>query len=244
LKEIYALMKREFKSYFSTPLAYPTIVIFLFFSSLFFVRRIYYHLAAQNLTITEGIIAPLTMIEAIILTIIIPLITMRLLSEERKGGTAELLLTSPISTLQVVLGKYLASLLVLAIMLLLTFPFIVFLYYKGSPELGPILSGYLGLFLLGGIFLSIGLFTSSLTENQIVSAIICLIFLLLIWAEDHVRQISGPILADFLGKISIIEAIRDFSFGVIDTKNLVFFISIIAFFLFLTQRVIDSNKWR
>lgn len=244
MKEIYALVKRELKSYFSTPLAYPTIVIFLFFSSLFFIRRIYYHLVAQNLSITEGIVAPLAMIEVIILTNIIPLITMRLLSEERKSGTAELLLTSPISTLQIVLGKYFASLLVLAILLLLTFPFSVFLFYKGSPELGPILTGYLGLFLLGGIFLSIGLFTSSLTENQIVAAIICLIFLLLIWAEDSVRQISSAALSDFLGKISIIEAMRDFSYGIIDTKNLIFFISIIAFFLFLTQRVIDSNKWR
>ncbi len=244
MKEIYALMKREFKSYFSTPLAYPTIIIFLFFSSVFFMRRLYFHIVAQNWTITEGIISPLAVTEAIILTIIIPLISMRLLSEERKGATAELLLTSPISTLQVVLGKYFAALLILLIMLSLTFPFPVFLYYKGSPELGPILSAYLGLFLLGAIFLSIGLFTSSLTENQIVSAIICLIFLLLIWAEDNLRHITGPVIGALMKEISIIEALRDFSFGILDTKNLIYFVSIIGFFLFLTQRVIDSNKWR
>lgn len=244
MKEIYALMKRELKAYFSTPLAYPAIVIFLIFSSVFFIRRIYFHIAAQSWTITEGIMAPLCQVEATILTIIIPLISMRLLSEERKAGTAELLLTSPISTSQLILGKYLGALSILVIMLLLTFPFPAFLYFKASPELGPILSGYLGLFLLGGIFLSIGLFTSSLTENQIVSGILCLILLFLIWTEDNMRNMMGPVLGEFMRQVSLIEALREFSRGIIDTKNLILYVSIIGFFLFLTQRVIDSNKWR
>ncbi len=244
MRNVFALVKRELKSYFSSPLAYAVICIFLIFSSISFIRRLISHLVAQNLSITEGIIAPLTLVEAIILSIILPAISMRLLSEERKSGTAELLLTSPISTLQLVLGKFFGALSVLTIMLILTFPLPIFLFLKGSPELGPVFLAYLGLFLVGGIYLSIGLFTSSLTENQIISFLSCFALLLILWIIDNIRYYFVPLIDELIKNLSIIEALRDFSMGILDTKNLILFVSIISLFLFLTQRVIDSHRWR
>ncbi|MEW5806349.1 MAG: ABC transporter permease [Acidobacteriota bacterium] len=244
MKQIFAMMRREIKAYFSSPLAYAIISIFLIICSVGFLQMIIRHMMSQKVTITEGIVAPMAIFEGFILLIMLPAVSMRLLTEERKSGTSELLLTSPLSTLQIVLGKYLGSLSILAIMLILTFPFPVILLLKGQPELGPILLSYVGVFLLGATFLSIGLFTSSLTENQIISFLSCFTILILMWLEDSLRRFGGLFFSELLTDLSIFQSMTDFAVGVVDTKNIIFFLSLISFFLFLTQRVIDSSKWR
>ncbi len=244
MKEVVALMKREIKAYFSSPLAYAIIFIFLVLSSMGFFRFLSHHVASRSTSMTSSIIAPLALLEGFILMIILPLVSMRLLSEERKSGTSELLLTSPISTLQIVLGKYFGSLSILAVMLCLTFPLPLVLFAKGNPELGPLVLSYIGVFLIGSTYLSIGLFASSLTENQIISALISLTILILFLLEDGLRKMTTSFMAETLTNISIIQSLSDFATGVVDTKNIIFLLSMISFFLFLTQRVIDSNKWR
>lgn len=244
MKKIYALMKREMKAYYSSPLAYSIICIFLVLSSIWFYRLLYMHVRSQSTSVTESIISPLATWMAFILMLILPLVSMRLLTEERKTGTSEFLLTSPLSTLQIVLGKYLGALSILFIMLVLTFPFPLVLFLKASPEPGPLFLMYLGVFLIGGLFIAIGLFTSSLTENQIISALICFTLIILLWLEDSLRNAGTPFLSDILTNMSILQSLGDFAAGVLDTKNVIYFLSFIVFFLFLTQRVIDSSKWR
>ncbi len=244
MKEVIALMKREIKAYFSSPLAYAIIFIFLVLSSMGFIRFLDHHVTSRSTSMTSSIIVPLALLQGFILLVILPLVSMRLLTEERKSGTSELLLTSPVSTLQIVLGKYFGSLSILAVMLCLTFPLPLVLFIKGDPEWGPIVLSYLGVFLVGSAYLAIGLFTSSLTENQIIASLICLTILILLLLEDSLRKMTTSFMAETLTNLSIIQSLSDFATGVFDTKNIIFLLSLISFFLFLTQRVIDSNKWR
>jgi len=244
VKKIYALMKREIKAYYSSPLAYSIIFIFLVLSSISFYKLLFVHVRTQSTSMTESIVAPLAVWMAFVLMLILPLVSMRLLTEERKTGTSEFLLTSPLSTLQIVLGKYLGALSILFIMLVLTFPFPIVLFLKGSPDPGQLFLMYIGVFLIGGLFLAIGLFTSSLTENQIVSALVCFTLIILLWLEDSVRSVGTPFVNDLLTNVSILQSLGDFAAGALDTKNIIYFLSFIVFFLFLTQRVIDSSKWR
>jgi ABC-2 type transport system permease protein len=171
---------------------------------------------------------------------------MRLFSEEKKLRTDELLLTSPISVNSVILGKYLASLIFLGVMLGLTlvYPWILFKYGQPAPELGPIAAGYIGLFLLGASFMAVGLFASSLTENQIVAAVICFVTLLLFfvigWPAENVGETAGKVLA----YLSLIDHFTEFSKGLVDGQHVIYFLSFILFALFLTKRSIESTRWR
>ena len=176
MNNIWAITKREVRAYFNSPIAYAVIAVFLLLIGFFFYSGIWYFNAqamqmaqnpyyAQQVNINQMVFSPLFHNMSIILLLVLPLLTMRLLAEEKKLGTEELLFTSPVSINQIVLGKYFASLVVLAAMLGLTAIPALFTFAYGNPELVPWLNGYLGLFLLGGAFISVGIFFSSLTEN-------------------------------------------------------------------------------
>ncbi len=168
------------------------------------------------------------------------MLTMRLLSEEKKQHTSELLFTSPIKVVHIVIGKYLASLCLFVLMLLFSSVFIIVLYLKGNPDPGVIVSGFLGLFLLGASFLAVGLFASSLSQNQIVAAVISFGLLLLFW----IIGASSDAQTSFVGYVSIINHLDNFIKGVIEVKDLVYYICFIFFGLFLTHVILDSERWR
>ncbi|MFB0565115.1 MAG: ABC transporter permease subunit [Candidatus Aminicenantaceae bacterium] len=255
MKNVWAIIKKEIKSYFSSPIAYVAITVFLLLVGFFFYsliwwfnsqsiqmsRNPYYY---QQLNINQMVYSPLFHNISIILLLMLPLLTMRLFSEEKKIGTDELLYTSPISINQIILGKYLASLFVLVIMLFLSGILSIFTFSYGNPEFLPILNGYLGLFLMGAAFIAIGIFFSSLTENQIISAILTFGALLLFWVLNWASYSAGGMWKSILNYLSFFQHFDDMTRGILDTTDVVYYLSFAFFGLFLTHSVIQSRRWR
>ena len=255
MKNIWFLAKKELQAYFSSPIAYVVIAVFLLLVGFFFYSLVLWFNSqamqlAQNpayyqqININQMVFSPLFHNMSIILLLMLPLLTMRLFAEEKKIGTEELLFTSPVSVNQIILGKYLASLIVLAVMLFLTGLLSIFTFAYGNPEVAPFLDGYLGLFLMGAAFLAIGIFYSSLTENQIVAAILTFGTLLLFWVLSWAGSAAGGIWKDALNYLSFFQHFDDMTRGILDTSDLVYYLSFSFFGLFLTHSVIQSRRWR
>lgn len=257
MKTIFLIAGKEIRSLFVSPIAYVVLTGFLLLGGWFFFNLLFrftYLLTLytsfqnpqglQSLNLNEHVIAPLLHNLTIVLVIMIPIITMRTFAEEKKNGTYELLLTSPLTVAEIVLGKFLGSLFFIFVMILLTgiYPAILLLY--GNPELGILASGYLGLFLLAVVFVSVGLLTSSLTENQIVAAVTCFVILLLLYVLSWPSETTGATLGNVLKYLSVIEHFSEMVKGIIDTKNLVYFLSLIFLSLFLTHRSVEASRWR
>ncbi|HHL39707.1 MAG TPA: ABC transporter permease [Deltaproteobacteria bacterium] len=258
MRNIYLLFVKELRSYFSSPIAYVVIAMFLaitgylfyglfaYFSKLSFQAQIDPTLARQAnlLNVTESVIRPLFGIISMIMLIMTPLITMRQFSEEKKSGTIELLLSYPVTDTQVLAGKFLSCLGVLGAMLLASLIFPALVMYFGEPETGPIITGYLGLFLLGASFIALGLFASSLTENQIIAATISFGVLFLFWMLSMSVPFVTPGIGRFLAYVSITQHVESFAKGVIDTEDVIYYAIFIFLFLFLTLRMLESKRWR
>jgi len=255
MKAIRSIIKKEFLSYFSSPIAYIVIFTFLLLSGFFFYSLVswfnsvsvqlaqnpYYY---QQININQMVFSPFFNNLSIVLLLMLPLLSMRLFSEEKKMGTEELLFTSPLSVTQIITGKYLASLLILLIMLVLSAIPAVFTFIYGNPELVPFLVGYLGLFLLGAAFLGIGIFWSSISENQIVSAVLTFGTLLLFWVLSWVGYSAHGLWQSVLNYLSFFEHFDSLTKGIFDTTDLVYYLSFAFFGLFLTHSVIQSRRWR
>ncbi len=255
MRNVVAIFKRECKAYFNSPIAYALLTIFLVVSGYFFYSNVLFYslmslqmlqspFLAEQLNITDGIIRPLFSNISVILLLLTPVLTMRLFAEEKKSGTIELLLTYPVKDSEVVLGKFLACLFVFLVMLALTIPCLVLLAWYGAPETGPILTGYLGLLLMGGAFISLGLFVSSLTENQIIAAAVGFGTLLLFWVIGWSAQFAGGLLGNILRHLSLLEHFDNFAKGIIDTTDVVYYLIFSIFCIFLTLRTLESIKWR
>ncbi len=255
MKNIWYIAKKEIKTYFTSPIAYVVIAVFLVLVGFFFYSAIWWFNSqsiqmAQNpyyyqqANINQMVYSPLFHNMSIILLLVIPLLTMRLFSEEKKIGTDELLYTSPISVGQIILGKYLAALAVLAAMLVLTAVLSIFTFAYGNPELPQILNGYLGLFLMGAAFIGVGIFFSSLTENQIVSAILTFGALLLFWILNWAAYSASGMWKGVLDYLSFFQHFDDLTRGILDTTDLVYYLSFAFFGLFLTHSVLQSRRWR
>ena len=257
MRNIAEIFKREVRHYYTSPIAYVVIVIFtavfgfLYFRNLTYYSQLSYQLMQnpyypQRIDLVMAVFAPLFSSNSIIFLLVIPPLSMRLFAEEKKSGTIELMFTYPVKDIQMVLGKGLASLTVLLVMLALSVPG-VFMAFKfaGSWEWGPVLSGYLGMFLMGVSFLSLGILISALSENQIVALIISygalLAFWFLGWAID---PNSGKKMADVLTEFSIIQHLDNFIKGVIDTRDVVYYVLFIFTCVFLTASVLESKRWR
>ena len=204
----------------------------------------YFYLEPPN--IMDALIRPMFASINIIFLIIIPMLTMKLLAEEKKSNTIELLYTSPISYRSVVLGKFFASLILYLVLLLFTFsyPLILMSWTNNAIELNVLFSGYIGLILIGASFIALGLVASALTENQIIAAVLSFGSLLILWLIAWSGNIIGGTLGEILKYFSLIEHFNDFAKGIIDTKSLFFYFSFIFFMLFLCTRIIESEKWR
>jgi ABC-2 type transport system permease protein len=257
MRNVLTIAGRELKSYFVSPIAYVVLTGFLLLGGWFFFNLLArfnllltVYSAQQNpqvlqrLNLNEFVIAPLLHNLSVVLVILVPVITMRTLAEEKKAGTYELLLTSPLRISEIVMGKFLGSFLFVALMVALTgvYPLILFAY--GNPESGVVLGGYLGLLLLATSFVAVGVLTSSLTENQIIAAVSCLVSLLLLyiiaWPADNAGETIGAVLR----YVSLTEHFAQMVKGVIDSKDLVYFASVIVLALFLTHRSVESIRWR
>ena len=232
-----AMTRKELYSYLVSPMAYVVCAVFLLINGFIFFLILAQGFAEANLQA----LLPTT---AFILLLVIPVLTMRLLAEEKGTGTIELLMTFPITDTQVVLGKYFATLLVYLLMLVPTLAYVAILKIYGNSEWGPLISAYLGLLLLGGAFIAIGMFTSSIARNQIVAGVVGIGLLLLLWVMGAAAGVLGPRLSSVLGYLSLSDHFNNFGQGVIELKDVVFYLSCIVGALFFTVRVLESSRWR
>ncbi len=256
LTRIWAIVKRELDSYFASPIAYVILAIFALLTGYFFYVRIqlYNFLSLQfmryqgeipALNIGNFIIQPLYANLGVILLLLIPIITMKSYAEEKRNGTKELIMTSPVTLTEIVLGKFISACLVFITMLVLTLSVPIILGSYASSDTGIMITTYLGMFLLGASMISVGMFASSITENQIVAAVITFGILLLFWTIGWVSHSASPAMSAFLVYMSLIDRhFQDLLKGLIDTRDLVYYISFTFFFLFLTHRVLESERWR
>jgi len=232
-----AVAWKEIQVYFSNPTAYIVGMMFLALSGFFFARDLNDPFPQASLVnFFDG--------ATIILILIAPALTMRLMAEEQKLGTIELLLTSPVRDWEVIIGKYVASFVFLIATVALTLYYTILLYVFASPDPGPIYAGYLGLALYGGAALAIGLLCSTLASNQIVAAVVAMGILLVMFFADLAADNIGGTASTIISEISIRSHFEDFARGIIDTKHVVYYLSVIAFFLFMSVRALESRRWR
>jgi ABC-2 type transport system permease protein len=252
MRNILAIADKELRSYFASPIAYVIIGLFaLLFGWFFFVYlSVFVQRSSQAMmgggapNINQDMIRGVFLNSAVIILFVMPMITMRTYSEEKRSGTIELLLTSPVTDFQIIMGKFLGALGLYASMLLVTMLYIAMLFVYGNPEWRPIATGYLGLLLMGGCFLSVGLFISSVTKNQIVAGFLTFAVFLMLWVINWMAEQSGPIMGAVLKYLSITDHFDDFARGIVDTKHVIYYVTFITFGLFLTAKSVDMERWR
>src|SRR5258705_9327311 len=255
MNNILALAHKELRSYFSTAIAYIVMGFFallwgaFFYSMVLIVNQQSMQLGLDGqggVNINQQLVRPLFLNASVILLFVLPLITMRTYSEEKRSGTIELLLTSPISDVQIIVGKFLGAMALFGAMLAITLIHMLFLFSwtMPRPEWRPLVTGYVGLLLMGGCFISVGLFISSLTKNQIVSGIATFAVFLLLWVINWPASFSGPTMQSILNYLSITDHYDDFTKGILDTKHFVYYFSVMSLGLFLTTRSVDTERWK
>ena len=256
MRNIIAICKRELLSFFVSPIAYFvitgfTLLVGFFFFNYFSLFLRMYQMSAYlsmrgmplpnlNQTIIEGVYQ--TMI--VILVFLVPLLTMRIVAEDKRRGTFELLLTSPVSVFEIVMGKFLSLAVIIFAMLSISFIFPLLLIVYGAPEVPPILSGFVGVLLCTLGFASIGMAVSSFTENQIVAGVSSMVTLLLLYVIQAPAESLDGTVADVLRYLSPVDQVQDFVRGVVTLKATVYFVSMITLGLVLSQRALDALRWR
>jgi ABC-2 type transport system permease protein len=235
---IWVLAKRELAAFFFSPIAYVVAAVFLAVSGIFFAGEIF-------VPGKEAQMRDLFDRQAFILVFILPMLTMRILAEEFRAGTIESLMTAPVRDFEVIAGKFLGTWLFFGAMLVPTLIYAILILGYGHADLGPILSGYLGLMLLGGFYIAVGTLTSSLSRNQVVSAVLAFlllsIFTFLLWGIAS--RMTGT-WQTLIRTINVYERFGDFSRGLLDLKNIVFFVSVTLGTLFVAVKVLESRRWR
>jgi ABC-2 type transport system permease protein len=251
MNQILLIARKDLRSYFYSPIAYIVIAMFLLITGWMFSNLFSYY--AQNVqqfsalnfgqkpNLSDGVIRPLFGNMNVILLFIAPFITMRLLAEERKDHTVELLLTAPLKAIHITLGKFLAGLGLIAVMLSLTLLYAVILQFTATPDWGVLFTSYLGILLVAATYVAVGLFWSSRTENQIVAAVLTFGTLLFFWLISWSSHRAGPIWSEVLTYLSLIGHYTNFSQGLLDTTDFLFYLSFTGFALFLTNLSVDSH---
>jgi ABC-2 type transport system permease protein len=253
MNNILAIAGKELKGYFASPIAYVVIGLYAIpFGYFFYTLLLFFDrqsmqmagLAGPSVNVNEQLLRPVFLNTTVIFLFMLPMITMRTYAEEKRSGTIELLLTAPLTDFQIIAGKFLGAMGLYAAMLAITVPQVGLLFWFGNPEWIPIAITYLGLLLMGGCFISVGLFISSLTKNQILAVMATFTVFLMLWVINWIATFTGPTTQAVLNYLSITDHLDDFTRGVIDTKHLVYYASFIAFGLYLTLRSVDSERWR
>jgi ABC-2 type transport system permease protein len=248
---------KELQSYFVQPVAYVVLTVFLLLGGWFFfallrqfaemmqlVAMMGQQGQAEQINLNTRVIDPLLHDLSIVLILVVPALTMRLFAEEKRTGTYELLLTAPVRTGEIVAGKFIAAAVFALIMIALAWIFPLILIIFGNPEVGVMFAGYVAFALLALSFVAVGLFTSSLTQNQIVAAISCFGILIFLYVISWPAAAGGGLVWSLLRYLSLPEHFSTMVRGVIDTSDIVFFLSVIVVALFLTQRSVESARWR
>lgn len=254
MRNIWTIYRKELKSYFASPIAYLLMAVFaLIFGYFFYVATAIFVTRGFEsqmmgrgfpMDINEWVIRPLLMNVSVIGLFLIPMITMRLFAEEKRSGTIELLMTSPVRDVEVILGKWFAALTLYAAILGISAINMAFLFVYGEPDWKPILVGYLGLLLQGGCLLAVGTFISTTTRNQIIAGGATFAACLLLWILDWVSSYETAAWAKVMAYLSVVTHFEAFSKGVLDSKDVIFYVSVIFFGLFLTARSVESLRWR
>jgi ABC-2 type transport system permease protein len=260
MRSIYAIYRKELGHYFVSPIAYVVVGLFLVLCGVFFNlylgQAIRYSMEMQmqsaqmgmpsNFDVPSEVITSFLGVLALFLLFFMPMITMGVYSDERRRGTMELLMTSPITETQIVLGKFFASLTLFIVMLVPTASYILFMWFKSEPmpPVRVVFAGYLGLLLFGGALLALGSFLSSLTENPIIAAVLTFAAFLILWALDFGSSGAASTVEQVVHYLSVINHYQGFTQGVIDTSALVYYLSFMVLFIFLTVRSVDSMRWR
>ena len=254
MKNVWVIFQKELRSYFASPIAYSIMALYaVIFGFIFYSAVKYFQQAAMRsqmmgqsfpMNINEMIVRPVLMNVSVIGLFLIPMITMRLFAEEKRSGTIELLMTSPIRDIELILGKYFAALALYGVILAVSAVNLVFLFTYGKPDWKPILIGYLGLLLQGGCLLAIGTFISTLTRNQIIAGVAGFCISLLLWVLEWTTAFESTASSKVIAYLSVVTHFETFSKGVLDSKDVIFFLSAIFLGLFLTARSTESLRWR
>ena len=254
MKNILLICFKEFKGYFVSPIAYAVMALFglIFGFGFYTATRDMVQLGfraqmmgqQQPMSVNEQVIRPLLGFAGTIALFLIPMITMRLVAEEKRTGTIELLLTSPVRDIEIILGKWCGALLLYMCVLGMSVLNVAMLFMWGKPDLKPVLVAYLGLLLQGACLLAIGTFISTTTRNQIVAGGVTFFVSLLLWLLSWFTAFESTVLSKVINYMSIVTHMENFSKGVVDTKDVVFYLSMIFFSLFLTSRSMESLRWR
>jgi ABC-2 type transport system permease protein len=246
MRKTWAIIRRELIAYFSSPLAYVVMTAFLLMQGYIFSLIVSFLNNPQTPSMTPlRLFFGGTIFFWLFLLFVVPVITMRLIAEERRSGTIEVLLTSPVSELQVVVGKFLAALTFYVALWFPTVLYVVVLKRHSEIDLGPVAAGYLGVFLLGFLFLAVGTFASTLTDNQLIAAIIAFATLVLLFSIGLVEQLaSSPALKAALGQMNLWTQMDDFAKGIVDSRHVIYQLSTGLLFLFLAAKSLEVKKWR
>ncbi len=254
MKNVWIVFRKELNSYFTSPIAYVIMALYSLIFGFFFYSAVKYFqqlaMRAQMMgqafpmNINEMIVRPVLMNTSVIGLFLIPMICMRLFAEEKRSGTIELLMTSPIRDIELILGKWAAAVAMYAVILAVSAVNLTFLFTYGKPDWRPILVGYLGLLLQGGCLLAIGTFISTLTRNQIIAGVTGFCVSLLLWVLEWMTSFESTTASKVLGYLSVVTHFEPFTKGVLDSKDVIFFLSAIFLGLFLTARSTESLRWR
>ncbi|MEW6057706.1 MAG: ABC transporter permease subunit [Bdellovibrionota bacterium] len=248
------IAKKDFRGYFSSPVAYVLMAVFSFIMGYMFFSILSAYLTnairfeqfkfGKGPNLNDHLIRPLYGNLNVVLLFLVPFITMRLFAEERKNNTLELLFTAPVRWGEIILGKYLSAFAFVLVLLALTLPFPFALSLAASPDWAVIATCYLGTICMIGTYIAVGTWCSSLTENQIVAGGMTFGIILFFWIIKWASMNASPVVADLLSYLSIVDHFEDFSRGVFNTKDLVFYLSAIGLWLFLTYKALESYSWR
>jgi ABC-2 type transport system permease protein len=254
MKNVWIIFSKEMRSYFVSPIAYLLLTMFAVIFGFFFWNSVGYfnmmglesQMRGQGfpMNVNEYVIRPLLSNISVIGLFFIPMITMRLFAEEKRMGTIELLATSPIRDIEVIIGKWLAAVALYAVMLLFTALNFAFLFKYGNPDWRPLAIGYLGLILQAGGLLAVGTFISTLTKNQIIAGAATFGACLMLWVLEWVAGYETAAWAKVLAYLSVITHFESFAKGVLDSKDAIYYASLIFLGLFLTSRSMESLRWR
>jgi len=254
VKKSCVIAKKDFRTYFISPIGYLFLSSFLLIVGFMFYQRLIYFVRQSligsqlgqqiNISLNDAVIKPLYGTINLLFLFLIPMITMRLISEEKKQRTIELLLTYPITSTQLIIGKFLSAMFLVALTLACTLTYPLILYIGGNPDMGQIFTMYIGLIFLSACYVSVGVFWSSLTENQIIASVLTFISLLFLWVVDWAAQNSGQFMSSFLYYLSIMRHFESFGEGLISLKDTVYYVSFCAFALYLSYLGIEARNWK
>jgi ABC-2 type transport system permease protein len=258
-RNTWTIAKREVKTYFTTPVAYVVMTAFLVVSSFFFIQILQFFQRRsmqimemrapqmlESMNLTDWVIRPLFLNIDVIFLLMIPIVTMRLIAEEKKGGTFELLMTCPVSSTQITLGKYFAGVFMVIVLLGLTliYPIMLEIFSDGGLDWATVGTSYLGMLLMGAAFAAVGLVASSLTTSQVVAAVAGFFALLLFWVIGWGGADAGETWSKVLNHLSIMTHMDKFTQGLLATDSIVYYLSISVLGVLLSQRIVESQRWK